>query len=278
MRFSPVALALALASLVPTEVRIAEASLAPSLRPKGLLTLRSLSVTNDGPEGARVYVGPRSEFSVGTDASGNFVIQRGADPNTPAIFSISTDDEVHLRSRRTSVRNLNVLPSGNVVVNGVSQWRLLRSEDFATGGGVGWSRASVTQCAGITMLGGFCRFAKGEVKKTFANLPMHGQVRIMATYHFIDRWVGEAGYMKLNIGMSGEPVVVWSEQHSQEMSVHGISICGQGTPEGKFAVPIDITMPHTQAALEVTFGSTMDDMDPCDESWGVSGVELYIRN
>ena len=45
-------------------------------------------------------------------------------------------------------------------------------EDFSNVG-AGWSRLEVTKCAGVSMLGGYCKFAKGEVKKTFTDLPPH---------------------------------------------------------------------------------------------------------
>jgi len=250
----------------------------PGLRPRGLLTMRSLRVTDSDGEGARVYMGANSEYSMGTDAMGNFVIAQGGHSGTPPIFMIEQSGRLLLRANTTKVQGLDVAVTGGITVNGVSQWRSVINEDFdSPQGAVGWTRNAVTKCAGVTLLGGFCRFAKGEVKKTFLNLPPHDHLRIKATYHFIDRWIGEAGFMKLNIGENLQPVVVWSEQHAQDMSTNGISICGQGTPEGKFAVPIDITIPHTQASIDVTFGSTMDDMDPCDESWGVSSVELLVR-
>lgn len=250
----------------------------PGLRPRGLLTMRSLRVTDSNGEGARVHMGANSDYSLGTDAQGNFVISQGGHPDTLPLLMLDTNGTLLLRSRSTQVRNLDVAASGGVTVHGVSQWRTLYSEDFdSPNGAVGWSRNQVTKCAGVTLLGGFCRFSKGEVTKTFTQLPPHDHLRIRATYHFIDRWIGEAGFMKLNIGESFEPVVVWTEQHAQDMSMNGVSICGQTTPEGKFAVPIDITVPHTQAAVDVTFGSTMEDMDPCDESWGVSAVELLVR-
>jgi len=252
----------------------------PRLRPKGLLTMRSLRVTAGNEEnGARVYIGANSEYSMGTDAQGNFVIEQGGHSDNPPILSLEKQSgKLSLRSRSSQVRSLDVSAGGSITINGVSQWRTLLQEDFDSPRGVlGWSRDQVTKCAGVTMLGGFCRFSKGEVKKTFADLPPHDHLRIKATFHFIDRWIGETGYMKLNLGNRGEPLVVWSEQHAQVQSMNGVSICGQNTPEGKFSVPIDVVVPHTQAAVDIIFGSTMDDMDPCDESWGVSMVELLVR-
>lgn len=252
------------------------------LRPKGLMTMRSLRLRSDddNENGARVYMGATAQYSMGTDAQGNFVIAQGGHAGSPPLLALEKSTQrLFLRSRATQVRSLDVGAGGSIFVNGVSQWRILYAEDFDTPAGVaGWSRSAVTSCAGITMLGGFCQFSKGEVAKTFANLPRHSQLRIRATYHFIDRWIGEAGYLKVKVEGATQPIVVWNEQHQQAMSMNGLSVCGENTPEGKFAVPIDVTIPHTQGAVEVIFGSTMDDADPCDESWGVSAVEISIRD
>ena len=128
------------------------------------------------------------------------------------------------------------------------------------------------------MLGGYCKFGQGEATKSFGPLPVHSQLRIKATYHFIDQWIGESAYMKVDAGRDGSPAIVWSERHSQGGQKTGLNLCGQaGTPEGKFAVPIEVVVPHTLPTAQVTFGSTMDSQDPCDESWGVSGVEIYVK-
>jgi hypothetical protein len=258
------------------------AMLSPRLRPSGLLSVRSLRVAGLADEGSRLFLGaPGASFSIGTDASGStFSIQKESLPATPstppnALLALDAEDVLHIGAQR--VQALSLTTNNGLAFRGVAQWQLARQEDFSQQG-FGWSRPAVTKCGGVSMLGGFCRLSKGEVNKTFMGLPPHKQVRVVATYHFIDRWIGETGYMKLNVGQAGQPVALWSEQHSQAMSKNGISLCGQaGTPEGKFSALIDVTVEHTQDSVEVAFGSTMDDSDPCDESWGVSGVEIYTR-
>lgn len=54
----------------------------------------------------------------------------------------------------------------------------------------GWTNNEVTQCGALKMLGGYGKFAGGEVRKTFSGLPPHQKLRIVAAYHFIDGWVG----------------------------------------------------------------------------------------
>lgn len=245
----------------------------PAVRPKGLLTVSGMKVASTKPEGSLIHFGPAAEYAMGTDAGGNFVVLKNG---MPPVLSLNTANHLKLAAHKVDMQQLEV--SGDVLLKGVRQWAMVAVEDFSSVGD-GWSRPEVTHCGGVSMLGGFCKLGAGEVNKTFAGLPPHKQLRVVAQYHFIDRWIGESGYMKLNIGKGGSLVPVWTEQHAQQESKNGLSLCGQaGTPEGKFSVSIDVTIPHVTDSVMVTFGSTMDDSDPCDESWGVSGVEVYVRS
>jgi len=246
----------------------------PKVRPSGFLTVRSMRVAGTAAEGSRLFFGPEGAgFAIGTDGTERFLIEDTSSRSGP-LLSLSKG-VLRLGAHKVEARSVST--EGGVTVHGVGQWRLVVAEDFAEQG-LGWSRADVTRCGGVTMLGGYCKFSKGEVNKTFSGIAPHTQLRVVATYHFIDRWIGEAGYLKLNIGQDRAPVVVWSEQHSQEKSENGLSLCGQQeTPEGKFSATIDVTLAHREDSVQLTFGSTMKDSDPCDESWGVSGVELYTR-
>lgn len=245
----------------------------PMVRPKGLLTVSGMKVSSTQPEGSLIHFGSSGEWAVGTDAEGDFLIRKAG--QQPLLFLDKTNN-LRVSAQRVEMAQVDV--SGGVVVRGVRQWAMVTAEDFSMTG-AGWSRPEVTMCGGVSMLGGFCKFSGGEVNKTFTGLPPHKQLRIVATYHFIDRWIGESGYMKLNIGRDGSPVVVWTEQHAQQESEHGLSLCGQaGTPEGKFAVSVDVTVPHEADSVQVSFGTTMDDSDACDESWGVSALEVHVRS
>jgi len=241
-------------------------------KPKGLLTLRSMQVSNPGAEGSKIHFGMNGEFSMGTDSAGNFIVEQ-AQAAAP-VLSLDSQNVLHVGSGRVEAMALNALSS--ISVRGVQQWQLVYADDFSTAG-TGWSREEVSQCGGVFMLGGYCKFSAGEVNKTFSGLPPHKQLRVVAKFHFIDRWIGETGYMKLDIGAHDCEVPVWSEQHKED-DANGLSLCGAGTPDGKFAVPVEVTVPHSKASVSVTFGSTIGDTDSCDESWGISAVEIYVRN
>jgi len=204
----------------------------------------------------------------------------GASADGALVFSSSGGELLSVRGgelHSTVPLQAALVNAGSVVLGGVAQWTTVLAEDFAKST-EGWSHTSVTTCGGVTMLGGYCQFAQGEVTRTVSGLPAHSQLRIQATYHFIDRWVGETAFMKLNLGTDGAMVPVWTEAHAQDHEKSGLNVCGSETVhEGKFAVHIDVTVPHTQPTLQVAFGSTMDAQDPCDESWGVSSFQVSVR-
>lgn len=160
-------------------------------------------------------------------------------------------------------------------IRGVPQWKLIYEEDLSKPIS-GWSNNTISECGGITMLGGYCNFGGGEVTKTFDNLPKHTSVRIQATYHFIDAWNTETGFMRINNGKDGEMQYAWIERYSAFSGNNGIDVCGGRWPEGKFASPIDVSIPHKDNSVKIGFGSTIE-QDPCDESFGISGIKIYIK-
>jgi len=165
--------------------------------------------------------------------------------------------------------------TGTFKVKSVPQWRLVYEEDFSKEP-IGWSKNVLSECGGIKMLGGYCEFGAGEVVKTFDNLPFHSQIRIESTFHFIDAWHGEAGFLRVNNGKDGEMQYAWIENYSAFEGDHGINVCGGKWPEGKFSVPINFSIPHKADKIKIGFGSTTE-QDPCDQSFGVSGIRIYIR-
>jgi len=42
--------------------------------------------------------------------------------------------------------------------------------------------------------------------------------------------------------------------------------------EKKFSNPIDVIIPHIEDKLTISFGSTLEDIDPNNNSWGVSNL------
>lgn len=56
----------------------------------------------------------------------------------------------------------------------------------------------------------------------------------------------------------------------------GIDVCGQQYPD-RISVSLDVTFAHTEDSLMISFSSTLNkDTDPCEISWGVDDVALYL--
>jgi hypothetical protein len=186
------------------------------------------------------------------------------------VLSTNKDNDIMLFPRSINAeRGLNY--TGDLKVRGIPQWRVVHEDDFT-----GWSNSTTTECAGIKMLGGYCQFGGGEVTKTFTDLPVHSTLRIQANYHFIDAWDTETAFMRINNGKDGMMQYIWTERYSAFSGNGGIDVCGGRWPEGKFSVPIDVSIPHVEGSVKIGFGSTIE-QDPCDESFGVSGVRILIR-
>jgi len=174
-----------------------------------------------------------------------------------------------------------ILASGDVQVGsdnggaftfkGLSQWLLhIDDSNFDDGG---WTNQSVTTCGGspVPILGGYGKFAGGSVQRNYRNLPPHQEIRLKANFHFIDNWSGEMAYLKL------DHQAAWTDLYdAQGVNSNGINLCGSPTHEAKFAVPIDVAIQHTSAALSVTFGAKMT-KHATEASWGVSGLQIYVR-
>lgn len=162
-----------------------------------------------------------------------------------------------------------------LVVSNYDQWGLYHYDTFEGVEADGWSNKTITECSGLRMLGGYCQFSAGTTWKEFTDIREHSLIRLRATWHFIDEWRGETAYVE--IGTTAGTSLVWSLTYDVTYSKNPIDICGDTTiGEGKFAVPLDILVPHDDSDLVVIFGSTLEEQ-PCDKSWGISGLEIYIR-
>lgn len=177
----------------------------------------------------------------------------------------------------------NVAASGDISSNGtisassfiqndVRQWAVTHHDDFEQNAD-GWSTKDVSSCDGVDHhLAGHCNNVKGgEVRKTFTGLPEHQFLRLQARYHFLDSWEGETAFAKIG------DKVVWTDVND----IRGLhpdtkSVCGGDHPDSRMSVPIDVTIRHTGNAVDVSFGSTLDE-HPCNESFGIDDVIVSVR-
>jgi len=238
------------------------------------MNVSSLTVSAGPNKESKIVLGDAaSAFSLVLKGdTGDFEIRHGGQRS----FAIATNGNVDVFGQLKSMGAVKI--DGPVNFLGVDQWRLAESEDFNLGT-AGWSNDSVSICGNDNkkLLGGYGKFAGGEVYKTYINLPPHKEVRLVASYHFIDAWGGESAYAKI------DHRVVWTDSLNLQSSKTGVNICGAETPEAKFSQPIDVILPHSCTgeageicSLTVAFGSTLT-LAPTEQSWALSDVSIYVR-
>lgn len=234
----------------------------------------SLSILAGANQEAKIKLGCPNNFLTFTlrEKSKDFVLMVNQRP----IFITSYENDMMMFNNFLKP-NKGLDFTGVYKVRNIPQWRLVHEEDFSNPSNIiGWSKNDVTECGGVKMLGGYCKFGAGEVLKTYGNLPKHSMIKIEATYHFIDAWTGEAGFMRVDNGKNGAMQYIWIENYSAYTGGHGVNVCGGRWPEGKFASPINVNIPHTKDSVKIGFGATTE-QDSCLESFGVSGIRIYVK-
>ena len=276
--------------------------------PSGGLSVSSLTVNAGEGIESRVTLGPSAaRFTLSADG-GAFAVRT----NDKTALAVLPDGSVEIHGRLHTRGSLRV--DGPLNYMGLSQWFLARAEDFSASCSA-WcaarpdirsqlpssqsagaalcpttvlspsappsprslllsprSNCTRSQCgAAPRMLGGYGAFAGGEVSKLFVRLDSpHTELRLKATFHFIDRWAGESAYAKI------DNQYVWAESYAVQETKGGINLCGNETPENKFAVPIDVIIPHSTSVVNILFGAEVE-RPATEQSWGVSDVQIMLR-
>merc|ERR1712076_147876 len=184
------------------------------------------------------------------------------------------EGSVHFSGEMTLGSSMDVNGTTKVssfIQNDVVQWALKHHDDFE-GEVKGWDTTATSSCDGFDKhLAGHCQSVGGAVKKTFTGLGRHSALRLQAQYHFLDSWENERAWAKIN----GK--TVWTDLNDiRGLHPNALNLCGGESPEGKFAVPIDVVIPHVDGTVEVEFGADLDEHE-CDESFGVDDVSISIR-
>lgn len=257
-----------------------------------------------------------SEFQIGNKA-GNFVIASGKTGDKDRLV---IDPEGNVAFNVPNVHANSLASDSHLAVNGVPQWRVAVYDDYAApGGGAknGWSANALPSAAdgvksptlpigiskecGVAMLGGPGIFNQaGSVSKVFDLGKDVKRVRVVGSFHFIDDWSGQSGYLKTSTlehgeggAKMGETHAVWTRQYAvvprgaagsqSPDKVAALNVCGNpDIGEHMFATKVDTFVPVVGGKLKLTFGSTWElqnggtDTLPC--SWGVSGLQLLIRD
>ncbi len=155
-------------------------------------------------------------------------------------------------------------------------WTRVALEDFESPTS-GWSSTNtITACGDYgNILGGYCTIAGGTNYKTYGLLGVpHTHTRLDIDYIKIDSWDGEHAYVQLG------GVQIYQEQFcfcSQGCggTCGGDGICG-GSWDEEHKIPVTGSIAHTGNSVQV-YGQSTINQDPCDESWGLDNVRLYVR-
>ena len=276
----------ALHSSPPTSLLEASSSLTP---PSADAALNVSSLSIDGGAGSESLLS-LGNFVLSSTPAGEFEV-RAPDGRTAlsvdAAGAVSVHGQLHARGSLRVDGKLNYL--------GLSQWFLARAESFEASCSA-WSNCTRTSCGAIRMLGGYGAFAGGEVppspaqfrrtsaqfshaahhhrsqvSKLFVRLDTpHTELRLKATFHYIDRWEGASAYARV------DSQFVWAESYTLPPAAEGVNLCGGDAPENRFAVAIDAVVPHNSTVANILFGATLD-AAATHASWGVSDLQLFLR-
>ncbi|XP_955462.1 uncharacterized protein TA18185 [Theileria annulata] len=185
----------------------------------GVSTSLLTIVPNSSSKSSILFLGDKN-YSMGVDSFGNFSFNA---QNTPMLI-IDNNQTISMHMPTFSAKyinksnkcvnnyinkslNVNMELGGDLIIQNVSQFRMIWREDFSESKGwkgTGYNKRinlcivgkiGVSNCSGVQMLGGFNFFSRGFVEKTFIELPSHKELRIRANYHFIDRWVWDNWYI-----------------------------------------------------------------------------------
>ena len=57
------------------------------------------------------------------------------------------------------------------------------------------------------------KLGEGIMSKRFTNLAKHSMIKIQTSFHFLDSWKGEVGFMQLDTGANNAREYVWTEKY-----------------------------------------------------------------
>jgi len=182
------------------------------------------------------------------------------------MISVNSEGKVSMNAD-VYVNNLNI--NGDIVVGGISQWRLVRSDIFSDNTiKTLWTYEKYLQCSPSFSI--ITTTKNTPITYTYENLPAHTQVQIQATVHFIDDWQGETAYLKI------DDEYMWTKSNSHERSGNSLNLCGSPLfQENSFSVSIDVAVWNKNTQLKIEFGTTLD--PSVTAYFGLSSINLYIR-
>merc|ERR1711871_530660 len=116
------------------------------------------------------------------------------------------------------------------------------------------------------------RASRTRAQHRWQHLPLHKEVRVRATIHFIDSWHGSVAMLR-----SGSELL-WTESPPAAPSgTLAVDMCGTST-EGDSGINkvVDVVFPHAGDALTLEFGVAYGGAS-CTASLGIDDLEVWVR-
>jgi len=202
---------------------------------------------------------------------------------TGSAFTDQIMGTVQAQGRLTAV---NLISDDYEIVssdNQLQNWLVIDGgDDSFVNSTLGWGSASgrplsVQQCAGVSVLGGPNTLNSDTISKTY-NLPKHAQVRVTATFSFIDNWDDDTAFMKIDGQYMWTEEYNWCNQFFTMMCSKGYNACGKPQYPDKLSRVISVSTPHNSPTLTVEFGTTIPvEVSASEVSYGISTVFIEVR-
>lgn len=185
----------------------------------------------------------------------------------------------NLNVRDVNSADFEVMSADNMLQN----WLIAGdADDIFTNGTLGWQTSSgrplsVQKCGGVYMLGGPHQLNHDEVTKTYT-LPPHREVQVTARVNFVDNWDDDVLFMKLDGEYVWTEEYTWCPQFFTLMCARGHNACGKAEYPDRLSRLVQVSLPHTEPTLTVTFGSNIPpEVPPSEVSYGLSSLTVEVR-
>ncbi|EDQ85436.1 uncharacterized protein MONBRDRAFT_34306 [Monosiga brevicollis MX1] len=202
-------------------------------------------------------------------------------PSNPKLVlqaSETVTNPANINDLTTTSCEPNPCDGGTVCTQPSRTWHRVYQSDFSMNND-GWLADNVqTQdavlspvtCGSLGPVLGITQMAATSVlSRTTTQLPPHNLLRVVLTIIKADSFDNEAIFLEV------DGVRVHSETYSGDQ---GTAECGADeTYSRELQIPIDITLPHTDAQVTLVVSSTLDSSAE-DESFGVQAAALWVAN
>ncbi len=287
----------------------------PELTPRSRLTsspyaLSLIGSSNIFPSAGTVGVGTAAP------TAGNELHVKDAAADAKVLVEGETGSEIEFKKGANSasitydgnninIENLNLvfsaglnLPAGQTVkYNGISDWRLIETDDFETNNDYEgwichdrWDNSNVVQYQRI-QLGGTVQ--NGYVLRAHINgddalkkqlnltgIP-HNYVKVVFTYHFLDSWEGNsqgeygyAGFSSVIAPVGGQYIIGWN--HHQDEGIGTNYWTGAISGFSDYNTRQEMVIKNSDDNLWIIVANNLN-QDSFNESYAIDDIEIWVK-